>query len=143
MTDQADPIEGELIILAEHYEGENLGGRPRLYETPAQFDESVNAYYQRVTETHGEPLTLTGLVLSMGFSCISAFENYRAYEGFLDSVMRAKTLVMYGYEKNVLTTKNSAAARILGAMDSHRFNPATKLEQSDGETHEDRLQHLR
>ena len=146
MTDQNEepPLEGELIILREEYEGDtNVGGRPRMYESPELFDEAVNDYYQTVMKTPGEPITLMGLILFMGFADYSSFYAYGSYDGFSQSVARARSLVMYEYEKNVLLTKNSAAARILGAFDSARFNPATKLEASQELTHEEGLQQLR
>jgi hypothetical protein len=136
------PLEGELITLRDDYESPGAG-RPRMYDNPAQFDEAVHAYYAMVVITPGEPLTLTGMCLFMGFSGRQAFENYASYPEFLDSVTRAKTLIQYGYEKTVLLTKNTAAARLLGAMDEY-WNPTTKVQGiGDGGTHEDRLAHLR
>ena len=138
----SEPQEGVLILREDYEQTENLGGRPRMYETPAQFDEAVNAYYETVMQTPGEPLTLSGLVLHMGFSGFQAFDNYASYDGFLESVTRAKTLIKYGYEKNVMLYKNSAAARILAAMDD-RFNPAQKIDAGSHGSHEDRLAHLK
>ena len=142
MSEEA--IEGELMpFMRDDYEREeNLGGRPRIYDNPAQFDEAVNAYYERVMQSPDEPLTLTSMCLFMGFSGRQGMENYATYPGFLDSVTRAKTLIQYGYEKNILIHKNNAAAKILGAMDDY-WNPTTKVAGVEHHSHEDRLEHLR
>lgn len=136
------PLEGD-IILASEYEGENnLGGRPRLYDSPEQFDEAVDHALKSHVEA-GRPLTLTRLCLAMGFSGRRALDNYLSYPEFVHSVTRAKTIVQVFYEDSVLLDKNNAAAKILGAMDTH-FNPATKIEGiGESERHEDRLEHLR
>ena len=138
----AEPLEGTLI-LADEYEGEeNLGGRPRHYETPEAFNAAVDAALQDHLAMQ-RPLTLTRLILHMGFASRQTMENYAGYEGFGDCVARAKTIVQVFYEDAVLMDKNGAAGRILGAMDTH-FNPAIKVEKKDGILpHEDRLAHLR
>lgn len=149
MTDKAEaekePLDGELIpLLRDDYEGvDNLGGRPRLYDSPAQFTEGVNAYYQDCIKFR-EPLTLTGLCLHMGFAGRDAMFSYATYEGFSDAVTRARTLIEYGYEKAVLMDKNNAAARLITCIAGSDFwNPATKIEVPGLGSHEDRLAHLK
>lgn len=140
------PVEGELVpLLRDDYEGdeENLGGRPRLYDTPEQFNEAVGAYYL-ACQQHREPLTLTGMCLFMGFSGRNAMFRYATYPGFLHAVTRARTLIEYGYEKCVLIDKNNAAGRLLASIGGDDFwNPATKIEVPGLGSHEDRLAHLR
>ena len=147
-TGEEAPLEGEIIpLIRGDYEGtdhqDNLGGRPRLYETPEQFNEAVNAYYQDCL-AHREPLTLTGLCLHMGFSGRDAMFRYATYDGFLHAVQRARTLIEYGYEKSVVMHKNNAAARLLTCIAGDNFWQGLP---SDGEhgvgSHEDRLAHLR
>lgn len=143
-----EPIEGEMILLRDGYEGmdddPNLGGRPRLYDSPEQFNEAVDAYYQAVQRTPGEPLTITGLCLFMGFSGRQAMLRYATYEGFSDAVQRARTLIEYGYEKTVLLEKNNAAARLLKAVAGDDFwNDSVTVEVPGLLNHEDRLEHLR
>ncbi len=143
-TDEAqEPLEGEIVPMIRDFEGADLGGRPRLYESPEQFNEAVDTYYQACI-SHREPLTLTGMCLHMGFSGRQALFNYATYEGFLDAVTRARTLVEYGYEKVVIMDKNNAAARLLSCIGGDDFwNPATKIDVDHLGSHEDRLEHLR
>lgn len=138
---ETTPLHGTLI-LADEFESGLSVGRPRLYDSPAQLDEAVMWSVQHHAEKK-IPLTLTRLVLSIGFSSIQSFINYRAYPEFLESVERARTMVMVSYEDAVLLHKNAPAGRILGAMDAENFNPAIKLEGATEMPHEDRLQHLR
>ena len=42
-------------------------GRPRIIESSAQMDRRVEEYVRKYHE-HGEPLTLTGMILHLGFS---------------------------------------------------------------------------
>lgn len=141
-----EPLEGVLLpLLRGDYEGEaNLGGRPRLYETPEQFNEAVDCYYQACL-SRLEPMTLTGLCLHMGFSGRNAMFRYASYEGFLNAVTRARTLIEYSYEKEVLTNKNSAAARLLACIGGDDFWNITHRVEIPGlpGTHEDRLAHLK
>ena len=75
-------------------------GRPRLYSSPEQFDEKVNEYYQHC-KAEDEPITWTGLALYLGFSSRQSIDEYQHYEGFSDSVKRAKALVEWSYEKRL------------------------------------------
>ncbi len=85
-----------------------LGGRPRLYDTPEEFDARVDEYYQHCKATD-EPILWTGLALFMGFSGRAAIDEYLQYEGFSNSVKRAKGMVEYAYEKRLSTGTNAAA----------------------------------
>lgn len=75
-------------------------GRPRLYATPEEFDAKVREY-QVYCEAKEEPITWTGLALYLGFSSRQSIDEYQKYDGFSDSVKRAKSLVEYSYEKNL------------------------------------------
>lgn len=78
-------------------------GRPRKYETPEEFDAKVDEYYHHCKREE-EPVTWTGLALYLGFSSRQSIDTYQEYEGFYDSVKRAKTLVEYSYEKRLCET---------------------------------------
>jgi len=75
-------------------------GRPRLYETPEQFEEKVYEYQEYCKETK-EPVTWTGLALFLGFSSRQSINEYESYDGFSDAVKRAKLFVEWHYEMRV------------------------------------------
>ena len=79
----------------------NKGGRPRLYESPEDFDAKVLEYHQ-YCKTEQEPVTWTGLALFLGFSSRQSIDEYAKYDGFSDSVKKAKTLVEWEYEKRLI-----------------------------------------
>jgi hypothetical protein len=143
-TDPDDsPLEGELLLFREDYEGEDLGGRPRLYENPAQFDEAVYAYYLWCAEHH-EPMTITGMALALGFCSVQTLYNYGTYDGFLESVARARLLVEYGYEKNLHGPHSAGSKFALACIGSDdRWRSVKELGGDELMTHEDRLAHLR
>lgn len=86
----------------------NLGGRPRLYATPEEFDERVEAYHQYCKQEN-EPVTWTGLALFLGFSSRQSIDEYQKYDGFSDSVKRAKALVEWHYELRLCGDKPTGA----------------------------------
>lgn len=85
------------------------GGRPRMYDTPEQFDAKVQEYYYHCMDS-GEPITWTGLALFMGFSSRQSIDEYAKYDGFSDSSKKAKLMVEWAYEKRLL--ENNAAGSI-------------------------------
>lgn len=86
----------------------NRGGRPRHYNTPEEFDDAVNAYVDNCA-IDGSPMTWTGLALALGFSSRQSIDEYLKYDGFSDSVKRAKALVENCYEKRLFSNANAGA----------------------------------
>lgn len=78
----------------------NLGGRPRKYTSPDTFNDRVNEYVIHCEEKE-EPITWTGLALFLGFSSRQSIDEYLEYDGFSDSVKRAKMIVENAYEKRL------------------------------------------
>lgn len=90
-------------------------GRPRLYKSHEEFDAKVDAFYHHCKESD-EPVTWTGLALFLGFSSRQSIDEYLKYDGFSDSVKRAKTLVEYAYEKKLHGTTAAGAIFALKNM---------------------------
>lgn len=86
----------------------NPVGRPRLYSSPDKFDAKVYEYQAHCQENK-EPVTWTGLALFMGFSSRQSIDEYQKYDGFSDSVKRAKTFVEWEYEKRLCGDKPTGA----------------------------------
>ncbi len=77
--------------------------RPRKIGSPEEFDERVDDYLAKC-EAEEKPITLTGLILALGLSSRQSLDEYLAYEGFPDSVKRAKLLVENQYEMALHST---------------------------------------
>ena len=73
-------------------------GRPRKYKSPEEFDAKVDEYVEQCIED-GEPILWTGMALHLGFYGRAEMDNYMGYDGFSNSVKRAKAIVEMGYEK--------------------------------------------
>lgn len=110
----------------------NFGGRPRLYETPEEFESKVFEYQAHCKETK-EPVTWTGLALFLGFSSRQAINMYEDYDGFYDVVKRAKLFVEYNYEIRV--NGNNATGPIfvlknMGWSDKQQIEHTEKIKDS-------------
>lgn len=99
-------------------------GRPRKITSPEEFDRLVDLYIE-MCQNPEKPraITLTGLILALGLSSRQSLDEYANYDGFSDSVKRAKLIVEHEYE-NRLVVGTSAAGSIFalknfGWMDKH------------------------
>lgn len=142
-----EPVDGEYLPLidATEYESESTGaGRPRLYASPQEFDARVDEYYQACLANPLEPMTITGLTLFMRFCSVKTLYNYAKYDGFLQSVERAKTLIAYGYEKKLHGPHSAGAKFALGSIDGGEFwRDRKEVDMGQLQAPEDRLAHLR
>jgi hypothetical protein len=86
-------------------------GRPRLFSSPDEFDRLVDLYIASCQDTDKpKAITLTGMVLALGFTSKQGFYEYENYEGFSDSVKRARLLVEQEYENRLVVGSNAAAS---------------------------------
>ena len=76
-------------------------GRYKNYTNPDDFDDAVDAYIKQRTD-NGLPISWTGLALHLGFASRQCIDRYADYDGFSDSVKRAKTLIEQFYEEKLM-----------------------------------------
>lgn len=85
-------------------------GRPRLFSSPEEFDNLVNAYVEFCRDTNRpQPITLTGLILHLGLNSKDTFYEYEKRPEFSDSVKRARLIVENEYENRLVMGTNAAA----------------------------------
>lgn len=89
----------------------DVGGRPRIIPSPEEFDRRVDAYVADC-KANSEPILLTGMILALGLSSRTSLDEYANYEGFSDSVKRAKAIVEHAYERKLATGEIQAAGPI-------------------------------
>lgn len=112
----------------------NQGGRPRIIPTPEEFDRRVDAYLADCRE-NGEPILLTGLILAIGLNSRASLDEYIAYDGFSNSVKRAKAFVEQAYERRLATGEIQAAGPIFALKNfGWRDNKDVTLGNAPGET---------
>lgn len=100
-------------------------GRPRKYATSEAFDEKVDEYVEHCKET-GDPILWTGLAIYMGFYGRREIDEYLAYDGFSNSVKRAKSIVELAYEQRLVNSSSAAgpifALKNMGWSDKQDIN---------------------
>ena len=88
-------------------------GRPPMYTNKEEIQEKIDAYFEEckgkvLTNAEGEPifdkfgmpvvvdahpLTITGLALALGFNSRTSLLNYQDKEEFMNTIVRAKSVV--------------------------------------------------
>ncbi len=85
-------------------------GRPRKIDSPETMDRLVDEYIAKCQNPENvQPITLTGLILALGLSSRESLDEYLEYDGFSDSVKRAKLFIEQEYENRLVTGTNAAA----------------------------------
>ena len=102
-------------------------GRPRKIKSPEEMDRLVDNYIA-MCRAAAEPILLTGMILSLGLSSRESFDEYANYEGFSDSVKRAKMIIEMEYEKRLNTA--SAAAGPIFALKNFGWKDKQEVQHS-------------
>ena len=116
------------------------GGRPRIIESPEEFDKRADAYFDQC-DSEEEPYLVTGLALALGLSSREALCEYGKRPEFSDAVKRAKTRVEGRYERNLSGTTPAGA---IFALKNMGWSDKQSIEMSGGLTltHEQALSEL-
>lgn len=101
-------------------------GRPRKIDSPEHFDDLVESYVV-ACKTDEVPLTLTGMILALGLSSRQSLDEYANYEGFSDSIKRAKLLVENQYE---IALHSPAATGSIFALKNFGWKDKQDIEHS-------------
>lgn len=91
------------------------GGRPRIIESPEEFEERAAAYFAQCADS-GEFLTVTGLALAVGFADRQSLYDYQARPEFSGVVKRARLKVEHDYERRLATSSPTGAIFALKNM---------------------------
>lgn len=106
-------------------------GRPRLVKSPEDFDRLVDLYILTCQDPENpKPITLTGIVLALGFCSKNTLYEYEKYPEYSDSVKRARLLVEQEYE-NRLITATSASGPIF-ALKNFGWSDKQEIEHTGG-----------
>ncbi len=75
-------------------------GRPLTIQSAEQFDNLVDSYVAMCQDSN-TPLTLTGMILALGFYSKKSFYEYGHREQFVNSVTRARMIIENSYEQKL------------------------------------------
>jgi hypothetical protein len=89
----------------------DLGGRPRIIETPGEFDRRVDAYVEEFKENN-EPILFIAMILKIGLNCKQSFYDYASIPEFSYSVKRAKAIIEAAYEERMVTNPGMQSGNI-------------------------------
>lgn len=93
-------------------------GRPRVIQTPEEFDQLVNEYVEMCSES-GSPLTFSGLALHLGFTSRQSLYDYKKREEFSYTVKRARLKIEAAYEARLF---GSNVAGAIFALKNHGWS---------------------
>lgn len=103
----------------------NDGGRPAKYETPEALEAKVVEYFQYCVDNK-EELTMSGLVLYLGFASRSSLVDYmNRNKEFSHIIQRARIAVGKSYEFELHTFKWGGGAFALRNIDGENWKEET------------------
>ena len=115
------------------------GGRPRKIESPEEMDRLVDEY---VGECIGDekPITLLGMILHLGLNSRQSLDEYMSYDGFSDSVKRAKAIVEHEYEIRLI---EGGGAGAIFALKNFGWKDKQEIEHTVDESTANRILNAR
>lgn len=119
-------------------------GRPPKYKTPEELQKKIDEYFAQ----EKVKITISGLVLFLGFDSRKSFYNYESKDEFLHTIKKARTRVEQHYEEHLLDRYSTGAIFALknfGWKDTqeidHNVKSEIKLENLSTEELEKRYQY--
>lgn len=96
-------------------EEKNIGGRPRMFNTPEELQLKIDEYFKTGVKTRTviigkapnqqaielEVPTITGLTLFLGFESRQSFYDYEEQDGFSYTIKRARLFIECEYEEQL------------------------------------------
>lgn len=117
----------------------DLGGRPPLFETPADLKQKVDQYFEWIKGEKNdkgeytrdpEHVTITGIALYLGFESRQSFYDYEKKDGFTYIIKRARMIVENSYEQNLRSnnvTGSIFALKNMGWTDKQEVEQSTTI----------------
>lgn len=92
-----------------------MAGRPPIYNTAEELEKAIDEYFASIKD-EGEPATITGLALYLGFADRQSLYDYQEKEQFSCIVKKARTMVECEYEKKLSAQSPTGAIFALKNM---------------------------
>jgi hypothetical protein len=84
------------------------GGRPPRFKNAAEIENIVLEYFS-ACRSENRPLTITGLIMALGFNSRQSFYDYEAKPEFVDTIKKARLYVENSYEERLHTAQPTGA----------------------------------
>lgn len=100
-----------------------------FYKTPQELEKKINEFFDECKK-NGDPVTMSGLGLHLGFVSRQSFTDYSKRGAFSDIIRKARYVVEAGYEKNLHATACTGsifALKSMGWEDSEKDNGHTTI----------------
>ena len=123
-----------------------LGGRPRVFNTPEDFEDAISKYFGSITRTYPDPdgkldnngdliyitefievPSVTGLCLYLKISR-DTWNEYAKREGFTDTAIHAR-LLMENYLQNELLTSKYSQGIIFTLKNNYGWKEKVEVKQ--------------
>ena len=104
-----------------------------IVPTPEKFSELTELYFTDCKD-NDEPITMTGLVLALGFCSRQSQYDYSKQDGFEDVVNRAKLMIEHSYElklHNIQVTGPIFALKNFGWSDKQELSLSGNVSHKD------------
>lgn len=118
----------------------NKGGQPRLLESPEKAQELIDAYFDKIKKYNENPVnksngdfeipTVEDLALALGLNSRQTLFNYESYEGFFDTIKKAKTRILAEHKKLALKGKMNAAIAIFNWKNNFGYKDKTEVDSN-------------
>lgn len=95
-----------------------------FFETPEEMQAKIDQYFNEIADSEGN-ITITGLVLYLGFCSRQSFYDYENKEDFSYTVKRARTMIEQSYENKLHGTTPTGpifALKNLGWQDTQAIS---------------------
>lgn len=104
-----------------------MTGRPRLYKSPEEMAERIDAYFD---SEEASPPTMAGLCYFLGFSERHALSEYEKYDGFSATVKRARLRIEMDRSKRLLERDTFTPGLIFDLKNNHGWKDKHETELS-------------
>lgn len=152
----AEPQDDDDLEKEEHG-GKHAGGRPPMFDTPAQMQQAIDDYFARqdphieettVIEenkttheleekiirymTKQRPYTMMGLANAIGFRSRQSLVIYKGKsDEFMDTIKKARNKVEEGLEERMIASQGVVAGVIFNAKNNFGYKDKSELEIND------------
>jgi hypothetical protein len=109
-------------------ETKHPGGRPRKFQSVAEMDAAIEAYF-----VQDPPYTVTGLAMALGMTR-QGLCDYQERDEFTDTIEKAKARVEESTERRMLSGEGWGPGHIFSLKNNYRWRDEHQIEETGTKT---------